>query len=281
MYEDVLIATDGSGVATTAAEQGISIAADLDATVHVVSVVDVARGERRRAVRDRRRADARVYVRELADEAEDHGVAVETTVREGDPAREILTYAADVAGDLVVVGTRGRSNVERLLVGSVALEVIRESMRPVLTLSPSVRDVPRRVDEIAVATDGRPGSRAAVSQAIALADAYDAQLRAVSVFDDSRSRLESVVEEFERVATAATKDVAVRAADRGVGTVRSVIRGHPSQELLAYVDAHDVDLLVMGAESRSGLERLVVGSVSQRVVSASPTPVLTARARPR
>ena len=278
MYEDVLIATDGSGVATIAAEQGLSIAADLEATVHVLSVVEVPRGSRRADGHDRRRDDARLYVEELAAEARDRGVPVETAVRDGDPVREVLAYADDVDVDLLVLGTRGRRDVERLLLGSVALAVIRDSTRPVLTVNPSVDAVSRRIDEIAVATDGRPGSSAAISQAIGLAEAYDAELRAVSVVDDSRTRAEAALEGFEQAADAATKAVAVRAADRGVGTVRSVVRGRPADELLAYADAHGVDLLVLGAEGRSGLERLVVGGVSQRVVSAAPTPVLTVRA---
>lgn len=277
MYEDVLIATDGSGVATTAAEQGLEIAADLDASVHVVSVAEESPGTRRDDVRERRTADARLYVDELAAMAKRRGVTVETAVRHGAPSREILAYADGVDVDLLVLGTHGRRTAQRLLLGSVAMAVIRESTRPVLTLNPSVRDVPREVEEVAVATDGRPGSSAAVSQAIGLAGAYDADLRAVAVVDDTRTRSGVVLEEFERAAEAATKAAAVRASDCGIGVVRSVLRGRPAEELVAYADAHGVDLLVLGTESRSGLKRLVVGSVSQRVVSAAPTPVVTVR----
>ncbi|WIV68361.1 universal stress protein [Natrialbaceae archaeon AArc-T1-2] len=274
MYDDVLLATDGSTIAATAAEQGLAIAGRFGSDVHVLSVVD-DRG--RNAVREPMRARCRRSVEDLAVEATDRNLAVETTVREGSPTREILAYADDRDVDLLVVGTRGRSGLGRLSLGSTALGVIRAARRPVLSAGPDVWDVSDPLEKILVATDGRPGVDAAVDQAIGLADAYDATVRVLSVADETRARSETAREAFERAAEKATNEVAVRAADRGVGVVQAVERGRPSAEILAYAEAHAVDLLVMGTEGRSTLERVVVGSVSQRVVSDAPVPVMTVR----
>jgi len=57
-------------------------------------------------------------------------------VRVGEPAREIVQLASDIAADLVVVGTHGRTGIERALIGSVAEEVVRRAPSPVLTVKP-------------------------------------------------------------------------------------------------------------------------------------------------
>jgi len=61
-------------------------------------------------------------------------VPLETTTVEGSPAREIVDHAASIGADLVVMGTHGRSGVDRLLLGSVAERVVRSSPVPVLTV---------------------------------------------------------------------------------------------------------------------------------------------------
>ncbi|MFC4248960.1 universal stress protein [Natribaculum luteum] len=280
MYETILVATDGSDVATTAAEQGLAMAADLDATIHVLSVADVRDDDAWSSVRERWRADCREYVDDVSADAAERDVPVETEIREGKPTLEILDYADDVDADLLVMGTHGRTGLQRLLLGSVAISVIRDASRPVLTVGPTVRDGPRRFDDVVVATDGRPGVGAAVDAGIALAEAYGATVHALSVVDDTHSHIDVVREEFERIADQSTREVAVRAADRGVGTVRATEYGRPSDEIISYARDHDADVVVMGTESRTELERFVLGSASQRVVSGASVPVLTVRATP-
>lgn len=275
MYDDVLIATDGSTVAATAADQGLALAARLGARVHVLSVVDDrGRGDVETAMRDR----CRRAVDDIAAEATDRGIPVETALGQGPPTREILAHAEDRNVDLLVVGTRGRSGVRRLALGSTAVGVIRTARRPVLSAGPDVWTVPETIEEILVATDGRPGVDAALEQAIGLADAVDATVRALSVVDETRLRSAAALEAVERAAENATAEVATRAADRGVETIQAVERGRPGREILAYAEAHAVDLVVVGTEGRSDLAELVVGSVAQRVVSEAPMPVVTVRA---
>ncbi len=278
MYETILVATDGSDVATAAAGQGLAMAADLDATIHVLSVADVRDDDAWNGVREQWRADCREYVDDVAADAADRGVPVETEIREGKPTLEILDCADEHDVDLIVMGTHGRTGLQRLLLGSVAISVIRDAGRPVLTVGSTVRDGPRRFDDVVVATDGRPGVGAAVDAGVALAEAYDATVHALSVVDDTHSHIDVVREEFERIADRSTREVAVRAADRGVGTVRAIEYGRPSDEIISYARDHDADVVVMGTESRTGLERFVLGSASQRVVSGASVPVLTVRA---
>lgn len=274
MYDDLLIATDGSELASRAAVQGIEIAAAVGARVYALSVADV--GEESPAA-DRERTDCRRFAEAIVDDATARDVPAEAVVRDGRPHDEILAAADDRDVDLLVLGTHGRTGLRRWLLGSVAIGVIRGARRPVCTVGRSVDDVPRAVDRVAVATDGRPGAAAAVREAIAFAETFDATLHALSVVDDVHSNLPIVLETFDELAEETTADVDRRASERGVDVVRAVERGVPHKAIVKYIRDRGIDLVVMGTESRSGLERVAMGSVSQRVVGSSPAPVVTVR----
>ena len=274
MYDDLLIATDGSDLASRAATQGIAIAAAVDARVHAVSVADAREGSPG-AERERERCHR--FVDAVVAEALDHDVPADAIVRDGRPHGEILAAADERDVDLLVLGTHGRTGLRRWLLGSVAIGVIRAARRPVLTVGRSVATVPRDLDRILVATDGRQQGDAPVREAIALAETFEATLHALSVVDDVHSRLPVVLEAFEKAAEETTTDVERRAIERGVDVVTDIERGVPHDVIVEYASDRDVDLLVLGTESRSGLDRLAMGSVSQRVVGSAPAPVLTVR----
>ncbi|MDQ2055812.1 universal stress protein [Halobellus sp. H-GB7] len=137
-YENILIPTDGSAGATTAADHGLSLAAALDATVHGLSVVDdtalgldvrsaASEGENEQAAID--------AVDDLLSEAETHGVS--NTVRHiehGEPVEEILDCVESNDIDVVAMGTTGRRGTDRILLGSVAEKTVRSAPVPVITV---------------------------------------------------------------------------------------------------------------------------------------------------
>ncbi|ELY44606.1 universal stress protein [Natronorubrum sulfidifaciens] len=268
MYEDVLIATDGSDIATDAAAVGISIAQALDATVHVLSVADKARDN---DTKHEKAADAVVA------DAVEAGCVADSVVRTGRPATEILAYADEAAVDAIVVGTHGRTGLRQALLGSVALEVIRDARRPVLTVGRETIDSSDvRIDDVCLATDGSAGSTAATAHALSLAEACDATLHALYAVD-VRADADEIRQNFLEHGETTTAAIETRASDRGLETRRTVTEGEAHDAILDYVDAESVDVLVMGTESKSNLERLVLGSVSQRVVPAASVPVMTVR----
>jgi nucleotide-binding universal stress UspA family protein len=136
--------------------------------------------------------------------------------------------------------------------------------------------------EVLVPTDGSPASDAAIEHAIALADRYDARLHALYVVDGAAySSLEAgaevVVEALESEGEEATGRVADAAADAGVECVTTVTSGTAYRSIHEYVDANDIDVVVMGTHGRQGLDRYLLGSVTERVVRTSDVPVLTVR----
>ncbi len=136
MYENILVPTDGSKGATGAVEHGLGIAEEYGATVHGVYVVEpvYVMEARTEKLIESMRAEGTRAVEELADMAEQRGLESVTEVRMGPPHRELLDYAEEHDIDLIVMGTHGRTGLNRFLLGSVTEKVVRLSNVPVLTV---------------------------------------------------------------------------------------------------------------------------------------------------
>ncbi|MFB6138894.1 MAG: universal stress protein [Halosimplex sp.] len=137
-------------------------------------------------------------------------------------------------------------------------------------------------EEILVPTDGSAGASAALEEAIELATAFDATIHSLYVVDLAAVGTEvgtvDLVESFEQMGEGATDAAVTRARDAGVDATGSVATGSPHRAILDYVDDHGVDLVVMGTHGRTGLERYLLGSVTEKVVRTADVPVLTVRA---
>lgn len=141
MYETILVPTDGSDVATRAGEHAVELASKHDATVHVLYVADVRMSP---ISSDMDEAAVRELVAESDEQptadvvamAERAGVPVVETLQIGVPHECIEDYVVEEGVDLVVMGTHGRTGIERVALGSVAERVVRTSPTPVLTVPP-------------------------------------------------------------------------------------------------------------------------------------------------
>ena len=265
MYDTILIPTDGSDAATTAARYGLTLAERFDATVHVLSVVDPDRfatdavGDvddliRRQSERFERRARAAVDRVAAAS-----SVPVETHVVEGRPAAVLADAIDDYGADLVAMGTHGRSGVDRYLLGSLAERTLRTAHVPVLAVrADGPIDAEPAVESVLLATDGSEGAERAADHAIAVAAATGARLHALTVGDDDGPAVR----------------VADRAREAGVDATAAARRGRTHETILEYATDHDVDVVVLRTHGRKGLARVLLGSVAERVLRTATRPVL-------
>ncbi len=140
MYDDILVPTDGSDTITETLAHGLPIAADNDATVHALYVVDsritaAASGESRRELEQSLEAEGVDAVDAVADHAAEVGAETATAVRKGTPSKAILEYADEQAIDLIVIGTRGKSPREKMVsLGSVSERVVDNAAVPVFVV---------------------------------------------------------------------------------------------------------------------------------------------------
>jgi len=142
---------------------------------------------------------------------------------------------------------------------------------------------------ILVPTDGSDGAAAALDHALDLADRYDATIHALNVVGDAnflsygdeaatgydtQAVREGLAERGEEL----VETVRERAADRGVDCVAAVCSGGPAhEEIVEYAESEGIDLVVMGTHGRRGFDRILMGSVAEKVVRLSPVPVMTVR----
>ena len=269
MYDTILVPTDGSDVAAVAADAAVALARRFGADVRAVYVRDDDgddRGERATAT--------------VAGRATTAGVDATTAVVDADGSihRRILADADEHGADCIVMGTHGRTGLDRFVLGSVAERTLRESSVPVFTVHEDTV-VDRDLDAVLVPTDGSACSEAAAAHAIDLALSADAALHVVHVVDASVVPVDgsgAVLDELQRAGERALDSVVERAERAGVSTIRaSVLSGTPYRAITDYADAEDVALVVMGTHGRTGFDRYLLGSVAERVVRLSGCPVLT------
>lgn len=140
-------------------------------------------------------------------------------------------------------------------------------------------------DRLLVPTDGSPEVDAVIDHAAGLAAAHDAALHAVYVVntagyaglpgDGTVGGLDAMMNEQGETALD-------RAAEHAGGlTERVLVEGSPSEEIVDYAEEASCDLIVMGTHGRGGIDRLLLGSVAERVVRTSSVPVLTVRVEGR
>jgi nucleotide-binding universal stress UspA family protein len=134
-------------------------------------------------------------------------------------------------------------------------------------------------DRILFPTDGSDTAASVFEYALEVAAAHDATVHVLNVADTTRDSVTQirgqVVDVLEREGERVVDEAASRARDRNVDVVTEVLQGEPHSTVVDYADAVDVDLVVMPTHGRSGLERFLLGSVTERVVNTAPVPVLT------
>jgi nucleotide-binding universal stress UspA family protein len=139
-------------------------------------------------------------------------------------------------------------------------------------------------DRVLVPTDGSDPAAAATEHALTIAERFDATVHALYVVDvDGIAHeapglgLDALRDALREEGEAATAAVAERAADRGVDVTEAVIDGLAEDAIVDYAEGNGIDLIVMGTHGRHGVERYVVGSVTERVVRATDVPTLVVR----
>lgn len=135
-------------------------------------------------------------------------------------------------------------------------------------------------DRILLPTDGSEGMDAVIEHAVELARNHGSTIHALHVVDTatmSRMPMETSWETVSGMLHDEGKRAleAVRSSADGVPIEESISEGAPSKEIVEYAETNDIDLIVMGTHGRGGLNRLLLGSVAERVIRTAPVPVTT------
>lgn len=136
-------------------------------------------------------------------------------------------------------------------------------------------------ERILLPTDGSEGNGRAIRQAIELAAETGAELHVLFVVEDMpyapEMADESIEMQLREIGEGAIETIRARAEEAGIELQTAIEEGMPHREILEYTDSEGIDLIVMGTHGRSGLDRYLLGSVTERVVRTAEVPVLTVR----
>ena len=232
------------------------------------------------------RADADRTVDEARGRLVRPGLNVEAVVLRGRPATAIIDRAQGMGADLIVIGSRGHGTIESMLLGSVSAEVIDHAPVPVLVARG------RRTERVVLGWDGSSyASRAAdllrtwpifAGSAVRVVSVADVEvpwwtgfpqsgsLELMSIYSEAADASRSQHDQFARDMTAELRGAGLSAAaDRR--------EGDAATEILAAARASDADLIVIGTHGRTGLPRLVLGSVARNVLQHATCSVLVVR----
>jgi len=199
-------------------------------------------------------------------------IAFKTLVKEGNAAKKIIETAEEEKADLIVMGRRGLSAIEKLFIGSVANQVVRNSPVPVL-LTKRKAGKPR-FKKILVPTDFSEQEERERDFAWKIAKGFQAELMLLHVLELHdyefsprvlEEMLEAVMKRLQQRKKREKEDIKVledvyRAVNASVGIVD-------------YAETHDFDLIVMSTCGQSKLARFFLGSTTEKVISYSRIPI--------
>jgi nucleotide-binding universal stress UspA family protein len=232
------------------------------------------------------RDQARRTVAAARERLERPGQTVEAVVLPGRPATAIVDKARAMRADLIVVGSLGHGTIESMLVGSVSAEVVDYAAGPVLVARG------RRIERVVLAWDGSDGARRAADLLRTWPILAGSAVRVVSVadfgiawwtgFPESGSS-ESVATYVEAKEASRgqhevlARDMAAELQASGLSADAERREGDAATEILAAASAYGADIIVMGTRGRTGLARLVLGSVARNVLQHANCSVLVVR----
>jgi nucleotide-binding universal stress UspA family protein len=192
-------------------------------------------------------------------------ISGKVVVERGMPAPSILKHAR--RGDLIVLGSRGLTGLDRFMLGSVSQYVTLHASASVLV----VKQPPRVIRRIVFATDGSKSSNKALRFLMENIRADNLDIVVVHVMPFLR------YPELKEAGQALVDRDAERLVKAGYEVSGTVKLGHPADELIKMADRHKADLMVTGAKGLGAIARFFLGSVSTKLIQHSTCSVLVVR----
>lgn len=268
-FKRFLVASDGSEFSAAAVQEAVDMAKQCGAELHLMSLVAAglayeAMGEN---ILKRELEKAQTHLDEIKAKALQTGVGIcETHVIHGQTIhQEILALADKLKVDVIVMGRRGRRGLARMQLGHATALVIGKAHCSVLVVPQNVKI---RGRHILVATDGSRFGDAAAISATSLANIYESPVTIVSVTNSGHN------DERKAEAWYAVGRAAGHMYEQGIQVNTHTLEGQPANVITELARDQNVDLIITGSHGRAGLDKVLIGSVSERILNQAPCAVL-------
>jgi nucleotide-binding universal stress UspA family protein len=275
MLETIIVPLDGSILAEAVLAQVRKILFRKDAELVLVRAMSIPAGTEVTTPEliDSLQVQSTWYLEELARRLQQQGARVRSVLRAGDPARVILDVASEMNADLIAMSTHGRTGLSRWAFGSVAEKVLRASRVPVLAMrSFRVSGDPMPSEELSlkrilVPVADEDLSLEIVESTIAVARLFGSSITLLHACDGPSCaipvpQMKSAYDQFRKA---------------GLDAEPLMREGDPVSRVLEACRDVNADLIAMATHGRSGLSRWVMGSVTEKILRASPVPMLIVR----
>ncbi len=308
MYERILVPLDGSEFSERVLPVAKRLAGDLAIPLKLLHAIEPEHPSISQSLNERlyyihsahhRGMHARAYAEPIRTRLVESGLDVNIIIPQGDPGDAIVEEADREPGTLITMSSHGRSGAFRWWTGSVADRVLHRTASPLLMIRPGDRRDAAMEGEfgrVVVPVDGSSLAEQAVSHASHLGKAMGLAVELVRAIPsveeyNSLARLgpASLVSqapsyaEYRAIVEKEAEDYLAQLGERlkqdGVQVNWSVLHGPAAAAIIDYSVASEDALLVMTTHGRSGVARMVLGSVAERVVRQSGEPVLLIRAQ--
>ncbi len=268
MFETIVVPLDGSELSARALHPASAIAVRTGADLRVVSAVSHDR-------------DVATRTRELETQIQQTGIlAISVDVSVGNPADLISTEAGHL-DQLVCMASHSRGRIGEALFGSVAEVVVRHARRPILLVGPHYEPPkPIPLDRMLVALDGSRPSREVMPFVAEWAEHMGLKVSLALVVTPSaiEQAMRQSVPGESVVESAPLERVAAALIDQGLTVDWDVLHGpDPATSIVQAATEGTASIIAMTTHGRTGLARIVAGSVAMAVVHHSPCPVLLLR----
>lgn len=222
------------------------------------------------------------YLKGIAEKIQQKGLGVRYLLRAGRVAESINDMVSEQGVDLVVITTHGRTGVQRWLLGSVANRIVQLATRPVLIIRPVEKEPePEPFKKLLVTLDGSEFAERVLPHVISWASALNGEvllLRVPQVPDAEMygaqvDEIQQMRQEAEADARAYLDGIADVFTEAGV-QVRTFVRGsRPALTIIELAEEESAGVMMMATHGRGGLDRLFMGSVTERIVQHTHCPV--------
>jgi len=306
-YRSIVVPLDGSALGEQAIPLAVAIAERAGARLRLVLVSIPAlppttmpplTAEVRKlyvSLEAEARRSERAYLASIADQLgkQSASLAISSRTLRGPVAHALLEYIRQSRSDLVVMTSRGHGGLRRLWLGSVADAVIRGSSAPVLLVRPEEHAPPRPVlenlSQILVSLDGSALSETILEPAKGLAALAGAELMLVEVIQPLASPLErqsvapstfdvELTQVRRKEAAEYLKGLAEKCLEAGLKAgYAAPLGGNVADTILGLAESPTVGLIALATHGRSGVKRLAIGSVADKLVRTASRPVLVYR----
>ena len=285
--ERLLLAAESSEFSEGAIREAISLSKRCGSKLTALSVIESNPefGSMAPAILEKMEKEVLTHLDSVKARARQEGVACETITYEGeDSYKYIVEEAVKQKSTMIIMGRRGKKGFRRLVMGSTTAWTIGHAPCSVLVV-PRAAQV--EFKSVVVATDGSKYSAVAASEAIGIAKRNNAKLTALAVvpadiamptdIDFAAIQREKLADQDLQAAEKNAKVVKDAAQKAGVDAQAFVMSGKPADAIIEIAKDKSADLIVVGSHGRTGLDRLLMGSVAERVIVMSSCAVLVVK----